>query len=43
MFESCDSNWADAICYLENFEINVINKHKIIDYFKTISNLYMIR
>ena len=22
-----DSNWLNVFCYLENFEINIINKH----------------
>ena len=32
--------WSDVICYLENFKINIINKHikKII----AINNLYII-
>ena len=23
----CDSKWLDVFCYLENFEINIINEH----------------
>lgn len=30
--DSCDSNWLKLIYSLENFDINIINKHNIIDY-----------